>query len=170
MAALAGRHRQQGGDLTVYGGVRLVRGKPPQKNRCSNGLNASGYSLVRTSSSKGPLLVNTPRRPPRWRASSPITSGSGRNALRQAVSRCSSESAWPVMRRICTRMACGVAVAPGIAVGAEPRLPQQLIDPAGRQAEALAQPVQPVLVVKAEQPPPRSTSSTRVRPPSTAPP
>ena len=65
---------------------------------------------------------------------------------------------------------CGVAVAPGIAVGAEPRLPQQLIDPAGRQAEALAQPVQPVLVVKAEQPPPRSTSSTRVRPPSTAPP
>jgi hypothetical protein len=28
----------------------------------------------------------------------------------------------------------GAAIAPGIAVGAEPRLPQQLINPAGRQA------------------------------------
>jgi hypothetical protein len=48
---------------------------------------------------------------------------------------------------------CGVAIAPGIAAGAEPGLPQQLIDPAGRQAEALAQHVQPVLVIKAEQHP-----------------
>jgi hypothetical protein len=45
----------------------------------------------------------------------------------------------------------GVAVAPGIAAGAEPGLPQQLIDPAGRQAEALAQHGQPVLVIEAEQ-------------------
>jgi hypothetical protein len=45
----------------------------------------------------------------------------------------------------------GVAVAAGIAVGAEPGLPQQLIDPAGRQAEALAQHGQPVFVIKAEQ-------------------
>ena len=48
---------------------------------------------------------------------------------------------------------CGAAVAPGIAVAAEPGLPQQLINPAGRQAEALAQLVQPVLVIKAEQHP-----------------
>jgi len=45
----------------------------------------------------------------------------------------------------------GVAIAPGIAVGAEPGLPQQLIDPAGRQAEALAQHGQPVPVIEAEQ-------------------
>lgn len=45
----------------------------------------------------------------------------------------------------------GVAVMPGIAAGAEPILPQQLIDPAGRQAQALAQHAQPLLVVKAEQ-------------------
>jgi hypothetical protein len=44
----------------------------------------------------------------------------------------------------------GVAVAPGIAAGAEPGPPQQFIDPAGRQAEALAQHVQPVLVIEAE--------------------
>jgi hypothetical protein len=68
----------------------LLAVRRQQKNRCSNGPNASGYSLVRTSSSKGPLLVNRPRRAPGWRASSPITSGSGRNALHQAASRRSS--------------------------------------------------------------------------------
>jgi hypothetical protein len=48
---------------------------------------------------------------------------------------------------------CGVAIAPGIAAGAESGSPQQLIDPAGRQAEALAQHGQPVLMIKAEQHP-----------------
>src|SRR6266496_6558230 len=33
----------------------------------------------------------------------------------------------------------GIGIAPGIAIGAESGLPQQLIDAAGRQAEALAQ-------------------------------
>jgi len=97
-------------------------------------------------------LVNTPRRPPRWRASSPITSGSDRT-------RCTGGIKTLVPAGIAGDAADlradggGVAVPPGIAAGAEPGLPQQLIHPAGRQAEALAQHVQPVPVTKAEQHP-----------------
>ena len=59
-ADLAGRYRQQIGDLPVHGGSGLLALRRQQKNRSSNGPNASGYCMVRTSSSKGPLLVNTP--------------------------------------------------------------------------------------------------------------